>query len=235
MLHGRGGSLEAWRWLADSLAADYRVIAIDQRGHGQSTKPVAPALYGPAMAQDVVALLDHLHIPRAHVVGFSLGAVVAAHVAANFSDRVRTASLLAGPFYADSAATAQATADYITEMESGRGRRESLRRLGLSDSAITVVNARMLANSTPAALLAMTRAMGNLMIVPERGATIRVPALVAVGTADGLLDNSRWLASWWPGAHLVEVPGATHGSILQRPEVLSAIRELLRAERSRER
>lgn len=229
MLHGRGGTLDIWQYLADSLATEFRVIAIDQRGHGQSSKPDSPSLYGPAMAYDVVAVLDHLHIQRAHVIGFSLGAVVAANVAANFSPRVRTVTLLAGPFYADSAATAHATASYVADMESGVGWQEIFRRRGMSDSAAAAASARMLATSTPAALVAMTRAMGNLMIDSTRGLALEIPALVAVGTADELHDSSRWLASWWPGARLVEVPGVGHGGVVRQPAILQAIRERLRA------
>jgi pimeloyl-ACP methyl ester carboxylesterase len=122
--------------------------------------------------------------------------------------------------------SARATASYITE--TGVGERERLLRQGLTDSAIAARQARRLANSTAEALVAMTRAMGNLMIAPERRLAVRVPALVAVGTADNLLDNSRKLASWWSGARFVEVQGATHGELVRRPEVLLAIRDLLR-------
>lgn len=230
LLHGRAGTLEAWAGgLADSLSPEFRVIAVDLRGHGQSSKPESPALYGPAMARDVVALLDHLQIRRAHLVGFSLGAVVTAYIAANFPARVRTASLLAGPFYVDSAATAHATASWIAEMESGSGFREVFRRRGMSDSAAAAASARMLAVSTPAALVAMTRAMGNLMLDSARVRTLGVPVLVAVGTADELLENSRRYAAWWPGSRLIEVPGIGHGGIIRQPAIVRVVRERLRA------
>lgn len=230
LLHGRAGTLEFWTsGLADSLAPEFRVIAVDQRGHGLSSKPESPDFYGPAMAHDVVALLDHLRLRRAHVIGFSLGAIVTAYIAANFSSRVTTVSLLAGPFYADSAATARATASWIAEMESGLGFQEVFRQRGLSDSAAAAASARMLEVSTPAALVAMTRAMGNLMIDSARVRTLSVPVLVAVGTADDLLDNSRRYAAWWPGSRLIEVSGIGHGGIARQPAVVRAVRERLRA------
>jgi pimeloyl-ACP methyl ester carboxylesterase len=68
------------------------------------------------------------------------------------------------------------------------------------------------------------------MVPVSRAAVVRgVPALVAVGTGDPLLPQARWLASWWPGARLVEVPGANHGSITGSPEVWTAVRALLHA------
>ena len=53
--------------------AGYRVIALDCRGHGQSGKPQDPGQYGLEMVRDVVRLLDHLNVERAHVVGYAMG------------------------------------------------------------------------------------------------------------------------------------------------------------------
>ncbi|MGL4420986.1 MAG: alpha/beta fold hydrolase [Gemmataceae bacterium] len=66
----------------------FRVIALDCRGHGKSDKPHDPAKYGPEMGADVVRLLDHLKIERAHLVGYSSGAFLAGWVAGNHPDRV---------------------------------------------------------------------------------------------------------------------------------------------------
>jgi pimeloyl-ACP methyl ester carboxylesterase len=232
LLHGRARTLEDnWSWMGDSLALTHRVIALDQRGHGKSSKPESTSDYGLAMATDVVALLDHLRIQRAHVVGFSLGAVVAAHVALRGDSRVRTVSLLAGPFYVDSASAAEATAQFVADMESGLGYRGTFRRRGLSDSAVEATNSRMMSTSTAAALIAVTRSLAQLAIPRERASTATVPALVAVGTADELFENNRQIASWWPGARLLELPGVNHGGVERSHEVLIALREHLRARR----
>ena len=98
LLHPLGASLEMWGRFADSLATQYRVIALDQRGFGQSSKFADPARFGAEMSTDVVRLLDHLRVRRAHVVGYSLGAAVASHLAVRAPDRVATVSLVAGPF-----------------------------------------------------------------------------------------------------------------------------------------
>src|SRR5688572_2364514 len=72
LVHGYTSDLED-QWIGTgvlpALARMHRVIAFDARGHGRSGKPHAPAAYGPEMALDVVRLLDHLGIARAHVVG----------------------------------------------------------------------------------------------------------------------------------------------------------------------
>ena len=73
----------------DMTNADgFQAIALDCRGHGKSDKPHDPAQYGPEMAADVVRLLDHLKIEKAHLVGYSSGAYIAGKVAATHPDRV---------------------------------------------------------------------------------------------------------------------------------------------------
>lgn len=77
--------------IVDLLADEYRVITLDQRGHGMSDKPVEVAAYGQAMVDDVVRLLNHLNIDQAHLVGYSMGGMVAMKCAATYPDRVKSA------------------------------------------------------------------------------------------------------------------------------------------------
>ena len=84
LMHGYTGTLDR-HFIANgvfaNLAKDHRVIAMDLRGHGKSDKPHDPKAYGETMAGDVVRLLDHLKIQRAHVLGYSLGAMIAGRLA----------------------------------------------------------------------------------------------------------------------------------------------------------
>ena len=69
-------------WIRDLLAAGRRVIAFDNRGHGESGKPHDPAAYSiPIMAEDARRLLDHLGVEKADVIGYSMGARIAAELA----------------------------------------------------------------------------------------------------------------------------------------------------------
>ena len=75
LIHGLLGSIDDWRRttrVLDDLSRDHRVIALDLRGHGQSDKPRDPAAYGARLTEDVLRLLDHLKIERAHIVGYSV-------------------------------------------------------------------------------------------------------------------------------------------------------------------
>ena len=91
-LHGLGSCGEDWVFQTAFFCATYRVLAPDLRGHGRSSKPAGP--YSIALfASDVAAMLDALSIGRAHVVGLSLGGLVALQMALDFPDRVRSLAL----------------------------------------------------------------------------------------------------------------------------------------------
>lgn len=91
LIHGLFSSAEInWKWpgIIDALAKDHQVIAFDLPAHGASDKPEDPDAYGAQMAEDVVLLMDHLKVKKAHLVGYSLGGMVAGKVMATHSDRV---------------------------------------------------------------------------------------------------------------------------------------------------
>jgi non-heme chloroperoxidase len=230
LIHGLSRSLDDWVGVGDSLARDHRVIAIDVRGFGKSTRFSTPAHFGREMANDVVRLLDRLGIRRAHLVGHSMGASIAAYVAARHPERVRSASLIANPFPNDTAAFERDEAGFATEIEQGRGMKSLIRWLfpKWSDSLVNAMDAETWRTNEPAAVGSAMRSVGKLSVLPTAASTIRVPTLIVVGTADPLLPASRWAASWWPGARLLEVPDADHVTILYDPATLAGMRSLMR-------
>jgi pimeloyl-ACP methyl ester carboxylesterase len=79
--------------ITSELARHYRVIALDCRGHGQSDKPEEEGKYGVEMANDIVRLMDHLHIARSHVVGYSMGGMITMKLLTIHPERVSSAVL----------------------------------------------------------------------------------------------------------------------------------------------
>lgn len=231
VLHGFTRSLEDWVGVGDSLAFDHRVIALDERGCGQSTRFTESARFGREMADDVVRLMDQLHISRAHLVGHSMGASVAANVAIRYPARVATASLLAPPSFPDSAAFAQRNAAWVADLDAGRGMVPMLNWLfpDWPDSAAVMASADAVTRNSSATLSAVLRSMGGLMVPEATVTTARVPMVAVVGTRDPLIVQTRWLASRWPGARLLEIPGADHGVIAGDPATLAAMRQLMRS------
>src|SRR5258706_12053948 len=96
LIHGLTSSGDRnWRMpgTIQRLTPHYRVITIDVRGHGRSGKPESESAYGVQLEEDVVRLLDHLHIRRAHVVGYSMGGMIAMKLLVLHPDRVQSALL----------------------------------------------------------------------------------------------------------------------------------------------
>jgi len=96
LIHGLYSSAQLnWQGpgIVAALAHDHRVVALDLPGHGRSDRPLEPTAYGQQMVDDVVLLLDHLSLPRAHVVGYSMGGIVALKLIAQHPDRVVSGAL----------------------------------------------------------------------------------------------------------------------------------------------
>ncbi len=95
LVHGYTGTAEG-NWfsngVAEALVPNHRVVAIDCRGHGKSEKPKDPAKYGPQMAKDVLELMDHLKIEKAHVHGYSMGGFIVTQLLTMKPERFLTAS-----------------------------------------------------------------------------------------------------------------------------------------------
>ena len=93
LIHGAGGSADG-NWfangIAQALAKNHRVVAIDCRGHGKSDNPPGNSLPNRTMAQDVIELLDHLDIAKAHVHGYSMGGAIAEQMLARHPERFIT-------------------------------------------------------------------------------------------------------------------------------------------------
>lgn len=77
-----------------ALARTHRVVALDLPGYGDSDKPATPEAYGAQWSEDVGRLLDHLAIGKAHIVGFSMGGIVALKFAVDHPDRMLTGTLV---------------------------------------------------------------------------------------------------------------------------------------------
>jgi pimeloyl-ACP methyl ester carboxylesterase len=208
LVHGFASTKEInWvnpSWVGTLTQAGRRVIALDNRGHGASTKFYDSADYEMAlMAGDVRALLDHLRIARADVMGYSLGARIAAFLTVYHPERVR--SLVIGGLG-------------IRLVES--------RGMGLAPKIVAALEAPSLADVTDATGRAFRRfaeqtrsdlrALAACMRRPRRMldraqvAGIAVPVLVAVGTKDDVSGSGPELAALIPGAQLLEIPDRDH-------------------------
>lgn len=243
LIHGNGGSLQGWidAGILPNLARDYRVVAIDARGHGKSGKPHDAKAYGREMGLDVVRLLDHLGIRRAHIVGYSMGANITAMLLTSHPDRFITATLggASGRFRWTAADTARAEQE-ASEKERECVSRSQIRRLAAvgqpppTDAEIKKRSEACLAdpNQDRFALAALHRALPEQAITPEQAKAVNVPTLGVVGSLDPYLVSFRELKTLRPAMNLVVIEGATHGTAMRQPEFVAALRDFLAANRS---
>jgi pimeloyl-ACP methyl ester carboxylesterase len=203
------------------------VVALDVRGFGESSKFAEPARFGQVIVDDVVRLMDHLKIKRAHLVGHSMGALISANIAARYPARVASATLIAGPFYRDKPTFTKETAQWVADLEGGKGLTNFLQWLfpKMEPAMASGVSAQAMKDNDLPSLIAVMRTLPELAVAGLSAQN--VPSVVAVGTGDPLHPLSLAFAKASPGAKVLEIDGADHLNIAASPEVLRAMRELI--------
>ena len=206
LVHGFASTKEVnWvgpSWVGTLSRAGRRVIALDNRGHGQSAKLYDPADYDtPKMADDVRALLDHLGLPRADIMGYSMGARISAFFAVEHPQRVRTLilgglgiRLVEGVGLPESIATAL-EASSLADVADPTGRQF-----------------RAFAEQTKSDLRALAACIrgSRQTLTKAEAAAIRTPTLVAVGTKDDVAGSAQELAALIANAKWLDIPGRDH-------------------------
>ncbi|UUP19598.1 alpha/beta fold hydrolase [Nitratireductor thuwali] len=189
-------------WVKTLRDAGYRVVALDNRGHGRSTKSREPADYVPAkMASDAAALLDHLEIGRAHVMGYSMGARITAFLARARPER--TGSLIFGGLGAG--------------MVEGVGAWDAIADALVADDPETIEDERprmfrAFADQTKSDRQALAACISTSreLLTPAQIAEIDRPALVAVGTKDDIAGDPEVLAAMLPRGEAFAIPERDH-------------------------
>ena len=206
LIHGFASSVKFnWvdtGWVEVLKRAGFRVIAIDNRGHGASRKLYEPALYrAPLMAEDAIALLDHLGIERADVMGYSMGARISAFAALHHPERVR--SVVFGGLGLGMVEGVGPPEPIIHALEA-RHLDEVTHQTGRAF--------RRFAENTGADLAALAACMraSRQRISAEEVGSIRVPVLIAVGSRDVIAGSPAGLAALIPGAEVLEIPRRDH-------------------------
>jgi len=189
-------------WVSELKKNGRRVIALDNRGHGDSAKLYDPEAYHiGTMVGDVRALMDHLGIDRADIMGYSLGARMTAWLARSQPQRLRSAilggigmGLIEGGGPGENVATAL-EAPSLDEVTDPVGR-----------------TFRAFADQTRSdhrALAACLRGSRRLM-TREEAASITVPVLIAVGTADEIAGSAEVLGEIIPDSQVLNIPNRDH-------------------------
>jgi len=206
LVHGFASTKEVnWvnpGWVSTLTRDGRRVIALDNRGHGASGKLYDPSAYHSAnMADDVRALLDHLKIERADVMGYSMGARITAFLAVKHPERMRSAILGGlGVRLVEGVGLPESIADAL-EAPSLDDVRDPTGRVF-----------RIFADQTKSDLRALAACIRGSRQTLDRTevAAIRAPVLVAVGTKDQVAGSAQEFATLIPGARALDIPDRDH-------------------------
>ena len=211
LLHGGFGNSNYFGRLIPVLVAHgYRVVAMDSRGHGRSTRSDAPLTYD-LMAKDVLGLLDRLSISRVYLVGWSDGGIIGLDLAMTHPDRL--AGLFAFGANADVSGLkdgAEKTPVFAAYLARTAGEYRALSPTPQQWDAFSAA-----VNKMWETLPAFTR--GEL-------ASIKVPTTIADGEFDEAIKQTHdeYMAQAIPAAHLVILPRVSHFAMLQDPDAFNA-------------
>ena len=206
LVHGFASSVR-YNWLDPGWVSllrrnGYRVIAYDNRGHGESEKLYEPQAYQPSvMMEDARRLLDHLGIARADVMGYSMGARLTAFLALAHPQRLRSA--IFGGLGGNMTRPMAGTGPIAHGLEAG-----SIEEV-VNPTARTFRAFADKTGSDRAALAACIRGARE-PISREMVAKITCPVLVATGTEDVIGGGAEDLAQLIPGAQALPIPRRDH-------------------------
>lgn len=210
LLHGGLSNSDYWGNQVKALAAKHTVISLDSRGHGRSSRDDKPYGYD-LMADDVVAVLDSLKIPRADIVGWSDGAIIGIDLALRHPDRI-------GKVFAFAANTQ--TAGVKDGVEKNPTFAAFIGRAGKEYAKLS---------PTPKEYDAFVEQISHMWAsqpnwTDAQLASIKTPILIADGDHDEAIkrEHTEYMAATIPGAGLLILPNTSHFAFLQDPALFNA-------------
>ncbi|MGE3275929.1 MAG: alpha/beta fold hydrolase [Vicinamibacterales bacterium] len=229
LLHGYTDSAASWARVMPMLPQAYRVIAIDQRGHGHSDRP-RDGYSMPQMARDAVQLLDALGIERAVVVGHSMGSLIARQIAVLAPERVDRLVLVGTAERVDPAGVEElVTAVRALEDPIDRAFIEAFQASTVVDPVPTWFDDLIIADNQLVPARVWQAAVDGILATDASAdpTQVRVPTLVVGGDKDAFFSeqSQRALAARIPGARVAISRGIGHAPHWEEPEVF--VRTLL--------
>jgi len=250
LIHGWMGDSSMWgrdrsgnTKLNTTNADGFHLIALDCRGHGKSDKPHDAEKYGPEMAADVVRLLNHLKVEKAHLIGYSSGAFIADKVAATHPERV-----LSVVYGGQAPVIVGAKASDFSECEVFAKAVDEGKDLGSYIIAVTPAGkpkpteeqakaiAKFLYDGKDVkAFAAAGRSFKNLEVSGEQLKKCKAPILFIHGgnESDHVKDRVATVRKLLDRGEVKIVEGADHITTLSKPEFGSALIEFLRSSKSK--
>ncbi len=225
LIMGIAGSMQSWIFQKHVFRKHFRVITFDNRGVGRSDKPIGPYSMR-MMADDTLRLMDHLGIEKTHILGVSMGGMIAQEIAINYPDRVK--KLVLGCTFAREDEMGGHTSQYFKGLGVERDcTGDELRKV--STKRVLITDFSLAFNSRPYGMIITPLTWVYAILLPTRGVhaqfeaivdhntldrlhRIEAPTLVITGTQDRIIKpgSTEVMASRITNARLVKVDGGPH-------------------------
>ena len=238
LIHGFTADIDMqWRMpgIISKLKQDYRVIALDNRGHGKSDKPHDPKQYGPEMVNDVVRLLDHLSVAKAHVVGYSMGGFMTNYLVNNHPERVVTATLGGAGWSKANDVRTEFMTQLADSLADGKGVGPLIDALTPANrpkptaQEIELINQMIMTRNDPKALAACIRGLRDVTVTADQLKANKVPSLCLIGGDDPLKVGVDELQPVMANLTVEVIDGADHMTAFTSPKFIGDLEDFLNA------
>jgi len=221
--------------ILSKLSKDYQVIAIDNRGHGKSEKPHDPKQYGAEMVADVIRLLDHLKIEKAHFVGYSMGGFMTGYLVSQHPERILSATLGGAGWSRPDDERLSFLTDLADSLDAGKGIGPLILHLNPADrpkpteEQLAAVNQMLMITNDSKALAACIRGMKGLAVSEEQLRANKVPTLAIIGDKDPLKAGVDDMQARMSNLKVEVIEGADHMTTFRSPKFIGGLKEFLAA------
>lgn len=235
LVHGFAANADAnWRvpGITEALAKEYQVICLDNRGHGLSDKPHEQSKYGVEFCNDIVRLMDHLKIQKAHVIGYSMGSFITLKLGTLYPDRLLSFAPCGAGW---------------ERKDDPNDRREEIAKALENDNDFTplfkaisppgklpgsrgLLSINYILNKTndTKALAAVMRSLTDIIVTEDALRASTVPSISIVGTEDPLRTGVDRMKDVMANHDTVYIDGTDHITTIRDPKFLQTLRAFLK-------
>lgn len=234
LIHGFAGDDDQWSSYVEPLSENFRIITMDCRGHGDSGKPQNTGAYGPRLVEDVVHLLDHLEISKAHIAGYSMGGMITLAAIERHPDRFISAVVGGYGWAEDPGELERAIRIIASDIENGRGFKSMIETLLPPDTEIPVIqidmiNALLMERNDMKALASAIRSFPQLRPDTDALRTNTVPTLALIGEHDVFVEEVQYMDTYMGELDVDVIEDANHMSTFISPRFYASMEQFLRS------
>jgi pimeloyl-ACP methyl ester carboxylesterase len=238
LIHGFTASVPVqWQLpgIFTKLAKDYQVIALDNRGHGRSDKPHDPKQYGPEMVEDVIRLMDHLKLEKAHIVGYSMGGFMTGYMISKYPDRILSATMGGAGWSETDDPRLDFIEDLAKSLDEGKGIGPLIIQLTPADrpkpteEEMAGINKMLMLMNDSKALAACIRGMKGLAVSEEKLKANQVPVLAIIGDKDPLKAGVDEMQARMSNLKVSVITGADHMTTFTNAQFVADLKAHLEA------